>query len=161
MSDVKEKFDDVRLDHPWVEQYRIPVVNSFYPQYYYFATLGFPATEEEFSLDNLEVPTEEDAILMSSYIDYRIASFGFPEYYYNKIRSQKLDVDSGVNTVSIAKSKDFGWAYKRASYRDGTFPHYGSDKRFETLLELLNFIESFGGRANPAWEAWKQDHALL
>jgi hypothetical protein len=160
MSDVKEKFEDVRLDHPWVEKYRIPVVDSFYARYYYFATLALPRDEKD-GIFKVEMPTEEDAILMSSYINYRISTFNFYDHYYKKIRSEKLDVDSLINTISIAKIKDKGWMYRMMTWETGPFPYYNSPMRFDTLLSLLNQIESYSkGNPNPKWEAWKSEHNI-
>lgn len=158
---ASSKFSDVLdLNHPWVEKYRIPVIDFYDPRYYYFAALVIPDLSIEDPLFKFVMPTEEDAKLFGSYITYRISQFGFREGYVNKIHSEKLDVDSGVNTISYAKHEVLGWCYKRATWETGPFPHYGTSIRFETLVEAMDHCESIAGEPSKDWEAWKTEHNL-
>jgi hypothetical protein len=159
MADNNNNFADAQLDHPWVEKYRIPVLKSFSPQNDYFAAFVFPYQESEKFLNDFKVPTEEDAILMSSYIDYRIDCsldpMSLATQQYINIRNSTLDTSPGIDTISIAKSKNLGWVYKKKSSLDDPFPQIDSGKKFNTLMKLLNFIESFNGYKNHIWYAHK------
>ena len=153
----REKYTDV-INHPWVNKYRIPLVNNFHSTWYYFVTLSVP---EENGYNSVTMPTEEDAILVSSYINYRISTFHYYPNYEAKIRSEKLDVDSSINTIHLGKTEKMGWRWCRSTWETGLFPQYNSTIRYETLMDLLDSIESDGkGDLTPKWQAWKDQNNL-
>jgi hypothetical protein len=153
----REKYTDV-LDHPWVNDYRIPVVHNFQSTWYYFVTLSVP---EENGYNFVIMPTEEDAILVASYINYRISTFKYYSNYEAKIRSEKLDVDNSINTIHLGNTEKMGWSWCRRTWETGLFPHFDSTIRYATLIELLDSIESDGkGNLTPKWQAWKDQNNL-
>jgi hypothetical protein len=161
----RELFSDVMLDHPWVAKYRLPMVTSYHPAFHYFVTLADVynhAAEDMPNLWNVETPTEEEASIVGSYLEFKIADQGFYEHYLKEVRSRVLDVDPGYNTISLIKRLNGGWGYVRMSYRDSiVYPYYNSDTKYDNLVDLLDFIESYSGsEIREAWLDWKKTHNI-
>lgn len=161
----REMFSDVMLDHPWVERYRIPMVSSHHPDYHYFVTLAdfCPDNEARTNLWDVLTPTEEEAAIVGSYIEFKVADQGFREHYLKEIRSRILDVDSGYNTISLAKrGHGLGWGFVRMSYRDSIlYPYYDAETKYFNLVDLLDFIETYSGdKPREAWVDWKTAHNI-
>lgn len=161
----RELFDDVMLDHPWVAKYRIPMVSSYHPDYNYFVTLAdyCPANEAMTNLWDVATPTEEEAAIVASYLEFKIADQGFYERYLKEIRSRILDIDSGFNTVSLVKrNRGLGWGYVRMSYRDKIpYPYYNAEVKYHNLVDLLDFIESYySDEPRDSWVEWKAEHNI-
>lgn len=155
--------DDVMLDHPWVEKYRIPVMGSYYPTFFYFVTLTMPEPEAQVDVWHVEEPTEEEAALIGEYIKYRISTFGFYDTYIEKINARQLDVDSGINTISLGKDKTRGWVYRMMTWSMGpaTVPDLYSTVRYPSLIDLLSRIEDNNERyPNEKWRAWRKERNL-
>jgi hypothetical protein len=162
----REMFSDVMLDHPWVAKYRIPMLTSYHPDHYYFVTLADVynhATEDMPNHWGVETPTEEEAAIVGSYLEFKIADQGFRERYLKEVRSRILDVDPGFNTISLAKrNRGLGWGYVRMSYRDSIlYPYYNADTKYYNLVDLLDFIESYSSsKPRDAWVNWKTAHNI-
>lgn len=161
----REMFFDVMLDHPWVAKYRIPMVSSYHPDYHYFVTLAdyCPEHEDMTNLWDVETPTEEEAAIVGSYIEFKVADQGFREHYLNEIRSRILDIDSGYNTISLAKrGHGLGWGFVRMSYRDSIlYPYYDAETKYYNLVDLLDFIETYSGnQPRDSWVDWKMAHGI-
>lgn len=160
----RELFHDVMLDHPWVAKHRIPMLSSYHPSFHYFVTLADYCPEHEgmTNLWDVETPTEEEAAIVGSYLEFKIADQGFREHYLKEVRSRTLDVDSGYNTISLIKRIRGGWGFVRMSYRDSiVYPYYNSDTKYDNLVDLLDFIESYSGNEiREAWLDWKTTHNI-
>jgi hypothetical protein len=157
MTTILAKFSDVQLDHSWVEKYRLPVVEGFHTQWNYYASIAVPLEEENFY--KLEMPTEEDAQLLGSYIEYKIDYWKFGASYLDKLRSEPLDVDS-VSTLSVGHVIGKGWQYRIGTPETKNFPAYNSSLKFHTLLELLNYREKelSGEQIKKEWTEWVISH---
>lgn len=160
----RELFHDVMLDHPWVAKYRLPMLSSYHPSYHFFVTLAdyCPEHEDMTNLWDVETPTEEEAAIVGSYLEFKIADQGFREHYLKEVRSRVLDLDSGYNTISLVKRIRGGWGYVRMSYRDKIpYPYYNSDTKYDNLVDLLDFIETYSGsQVREAWTDWKTAHDI-
>ena len=161
----RELFHDVMLDHPWVAKYRLPMVTSYHPSFCYFVTLAdreYDPTREIINLWDVETPTEEEAALAGSYLEFKIADQGFREHYLKEVRSRTLDLDSGFNTVSLIKRIHGGWGFVRMSYRDKIpYPYHDADTKYDKLVDLLDFIETYSGdKPRDAWVEWKTAHNI-
>lgn len=162
---TKELFDDVMLDHPWVAKYRLPMVYSYHPSYHYFVTLAArePNSEDKPNFWDIDTVTEEEAAIVASYLEFKIADQGFYPHYLKEVRSRALDVDSGFNTISLVKrTRGLGWGYVRMSYRDKIpYPYNNADTKYFNLVDLLDFIESnYSGTLREAWVEWKTAHNI-
>lgn len=162
---TRELFHDAMLDHPWVAKYRIPMLSSYHPSFYYFVTLADYCPEHEGvpNLWGIETPTEEEAAIVGSYIQFKVADQGFREPYLKEIRSRILDIDGGYNTISLAKrDRGLGWGFVRMSYRDSIlYPYYNAETKYHNLVDLLDFIESYSNNEpREAWVEWKTAHNI-
>ena len=146
---------DADTEHPWAKQWRIPRIACVYPDYQYEVALCVPHPgEEQHPLWQSIEPTEQEARVIGSYIDFRRSYYR--EHWAAKMLEQPFDTDSGTNTVILIKT-DRGWKYRRASYTRGAllYPHYGDPEEanyppnIRGLLELLRFINQYG-----TWNEW-------
>lgn len=151
---------DADLDHPWAKRWRIPRVTTDYPRWKYEVALvvpivtDLPITQPEKA--TLE-PTEVEAAIVGSYIDYR-------REYYNegwkaKMLRRPFDVDGSTNTTILALTGQ-GWKYRKATHQHGLWPFWNMpEKQAEFpptpagLIALLDHI-NFVGR----WDDWKAAH---
>ena len=162
----REMFSDVMLDHPWVTKYRLPMLTSYHPDYNYFVTLADVYNHAHEDMPNhwdVATPTEDEAAIVGSYLEFKIADQGFREHYLKEVRSRVLDVDSGFNTVSLVKrTRGLGWGYVRLSYRDKIpYPYYNADIKYDNLIDLLDFIESYySDKPRDSWLNWKAEHNI-
>lgn len=116
MHDLPERpdfADDADLEHPWAKKYRIPLVSTLYPRWRYEVALAVPRDDD---LYRLVWPTEDEARAIGIYIDHR--RNWYREGYRQRMLARPLDVDSGTNTVVLAKNED-GWHYRRDSWTSG------------------------------------------
>lgn len=140
---------DADLTHPWAVRYRIPVLTEL-PQWNYEVALIVPPAEPR-EWDRLKAiwPTEEEAEVIGSYIDYRRA------WYREDLAARKLqrplDVDAGTNTVTLVKTEN-GWRYQRATWTMHGFWPLLNQPEFQAtytpdkagLIALINKDNTFG-----------------
>jgi hypothetical protein len=146
---MTDEFEDADLTHPWVERYRIPLVEHQWPQWKYEVALVRP-TERDHDFETLvaQWPTEEEAALIGRYIDFRRR--WYREHFQQQMLARALDVDSGTNTQILLKSEK-GWHYRRGTWDQGLFPipgyhsvSFSSDR--DGLVALLDHVNSLSSR---------------
>lgn len=163
---TRELFTDVDMNHPWVSQYRLPVL----PRYesmsrysgYILSVVVPDKNDGSNELFNIGTPTDEDAAILGSYLNYRIERLGYRAGYLERMREKPLDFDSSINTVSIIKRQDGSWAYHKVTWEHPPKPFFNDPYVPKTVMELLDYIEKeIGGEGiNANWAAWKQSHNL-
>lgn len=160
---ARELFSDVDMNHPWVSQHRLPVLESYNPRFGYIVAVVVPDPEDDLSqLFNLDSPTDEDAAVIGSYLEYKIERLGYRSGYRAQMLSRPLDIDETINTISIIKRKDGSWAYSRATWEQPPAPFFNATYVPKTVVELLDYIErdhSTKG-TDAKWTAWKQNHGI-
>lgn len=118
MADILD-FDVVTLDHDWVRKYRIPMVASEYPRWYYEVCLVVPTEDQHPGGLTFLWPTEDEAEMIGRAIEHRM--LWYREGWRNKMREQPLDVDGTTNTLILAKTNE-GWQYRRRTWEHGLSP---------------------------------------
>lgn len=160
---ARELFTDVDMNHPWVSKHRLPVVKSYNPKFGYVVAVVVPDEEDDLSqLFNLDAPTDEDAAVIASYLDYKIERISYRSGYRAQMLTRPLDLDEGINTISIIKRKDGSWAYSRVTWEHPPKPFFNADYVPKTVVELLDYIEKdcFTKEPDVKWTAWKQEHGI-
>lgn len=156
-------FEEVTMEHPWVKEYRLPVIDTLWPRHNFFVTVTVPSADEEASdFYMVTAPTDEEAAVIASFMQYTIARQRYYDSFLNKMAEEELDVDNGFNTISIIKRKDGTWAYKRSTWTQGHSPFPGSNLSKNSVMELLDYIENncMTNEPDAKWTAWKQEHNL-
>ena len=156
-------FEDVMMDHPWVEKHRLPVTRTLWPRNNFFVTVTVPSPEKEASqFYMVTTPTDEEAAIIASFLQYTIARQRYYDSFLSRMAEKELDVDPGFNTISIIKRKDGTWAYKRLTWTQGHSPFPGSDLSKNSVMELLDYIENncMTNEPDEKWTAWKKEHNL-
>jgi hypothetical protein len=147
------------LKQEWATKYRVPVTSSMFSSTYYVATLTVPADGADDGLPwKTEMPTEEDAALLSKYIEYRVNSW----YGRPTMDDRELDIDPGVNTTHFMKSS-VGWHYSHQSWRSGPMfiPTIQAEKQFPTLLAIIDHERTFGGEPSVPWTRFKEENGIV
>lgn len=152
-------FTDTDLTHPWVQKYRLPIIENMYPHYAYILTLTVPSKElSEMSL--IGNPTEEEADLASRYLKYIIQRQHYTSSYLKEMASRELDLEAGFNTMSLLKRKDGTWYYRRSTWTQHLAPMPGENQyTCNSLEELLDYIEIpnvYNG--STRWDDWKKEN---
>jgi len=149
---------DADLTHRWAARYRIPVVADPWPDWKYEVALVVNPDGEFWP--GIE-PTEAEAAIVGSYIDYRRDWYNAA--WQRQMLARPLDVDSGTNTVTLLKRPDGNWCYRRMTWTGG-YPlvppaaHLVPDARqYPGLIDLLDHINEYGDR----WPKWKAAHPDL
>lgn len=138
------EFTDADLTHPWATTWRIPLIATPYPRWYYEVALVVPRGEWEWL--PMVWPTEEEAEIISSYIAYRRDYYR--EHHQKKMLERALDVDGTTNTVILVKT-EAGWRYRQATWtRGGLWPNLDNTEwqsKFppdrDGLIALIDKIE--------------------
>lgn len=160
---AKELFTDVEMTHPWVHQYRLPVIEFMNPNYGYLVAVTVPTAEQEASkFYMLTSPTDDEAKIIGSFLEYTKSRQQYRQGFPLGMLELPLDLDNTFNTISIMKRKDGTWAYKRTSWTQGPSPQIGWDKQCNSVVEILDYIENdcMTGKANDKWTAWKQENDI-
>ena len=158
MGAVKHFADDARLDHPWVARYRIPLIGSAHPSWRYEVAVVVPSTEPdaplpEWNLYGATWPTDDEAEVVGSVIDYRRAYYG--ERWQQQMRQRPLDADSSTNTLVLVRRAD-RWAYRLSSWQYGpTFVDSPVDGA--TVAGLVAVVDRWA-KFSSTWPLWKADH---
>lgn len=152
---------DADLDHPWVERYRIPRVTTSYPGWRYEVALVVPTPGDTFKLDGeLLEPTEAEAEIIAAVIEERCARAYGPAWR-KKMRERAFDVDSGSNTLILAKTPA-GWRYRRATFRDGLCPPYDEpDKQAQFPPSAAGLVTLLVDVCGASWQTWMADHPRI
>jgi hypothetical protein len=111
--------DTIGLDHEWAKTWRIPLVTSPYPRWKYEVALVVPDPADTVDLWRATWPTDLEAEVVGSLIDYRRDWYN--ERWKRQMLERPLDVDSGTNTLILLK-RESGWSYRRATFEGGTWP---------------------------------------
>lgn len=152
MSNERPMFTDADLTHPWVERYRIPLVDSPWPTWKYEVALVRPGYGNHGFWADAQWPTEDEARLIGCAIDF--CRDWYREGYQQTMLARPLDVDSGTNTVILMKLPR-GWVYRRATHEYGPlmFPSFDADEQYPDLMPLLDKIWDL----TDNWPKWKAE----
>lgn len=152
---VSEKFDDViDLNHPWVTELRLPIVDGWGAMWSYPVALGLPV--DDYNLWDLVVPTEDEAQMLSSYNAMR-STFWYDQWYIDQVvRAGVLDLDPGVNTMTFGKHAKNGWMYKMRTWETGPWPYFNVEQRYDNLIDLLDRVERYDANVEPVGQFAKK-----
>lgn len=150
----REFADDADHDHPWAKAYRIPLVSDYPAWKYEVALVHVGGGFSEGHHWAATTPSEEEARVVGSYIDFRRSYYG--PHWAAEMLEHPFDVDSGTNTVVLLRTAT-GWAYRRASWTQGppyvASPVPGAD--VSGLIALLDHVNDH----STTWGPWKADHS--
>ncbi|MGY0062801.1 hypothetical protein ACWY4P_40750 [Streptomyces sp. LZ34] len=156
---------DADRDDP-LTKLRIPVVDSFNPEWRYVAAYLKPSTGplEGPPFGSVERPTDAEARMIASFIEEYLQYF-FRESYQRKLAQRPLDVDGGCNTTVFIKYGPDDWGYRRCSWTYGpTFAPGppGSLSRDAvgamTLEQVMDRTHTVVGEPMQHWQDWKAQH---
>lgn len=163
----RELFTDVDMKHPWVTEHRLPVL----PRYEsisnysgYILSVVVPDKDDGSNeLFNIGTPSDQDAAVLASYLEFLIERLGYRSSYRNRMLERPLDYDDSINTISVIKRKDGSWAYQRVTWEHPPKPFFNASYVPKTVLELLDYIEQDYATKEPReeWVTWKQSHNLV
>jgi hypothetical protein len=97
-------------------------------------------------------PDERETAQLLAELDWRMDWYNAS--WRDQMRQRPLDIDSGTNTVIFQKRGENDWCFRRASFTmvpPRTMPA-------ETLEQVLDRVNDYGGGPNPKWRAWKAAH---
>lgn len=144
------------------EEFKVPVAGSLWPGLIWIACVAVGKLAGE-------MPTDEEAAQVASYIDYTLATV-YNEGFADQIRRLPLPLCGGHNTTIFVKhpmeradgGSFVGWGYRRTSWHTGSWPHtYQHRKDVKdlpgplTLRQVLDKVCGWSDSPNPKWEAWK------
>lgn len=130
---------------------RLPTTTSeWHVEWAYLVAVVIPDPDRDYR--PIIDPDHDDLVRIGRYLDHRRNElFGNPDFIRD---SRPLDVDSGINTILLAKRNDGGWCFKRASHQTGLWPFANdADRNPMALEDLLDHIEGDG----PMGQRWR-DH---
>lgn len=149
------RFEGCYLGHPWVEQYRIPLVTSPYVRHPFEVALVVPPVSgqnAESRIWKATWPTDEEAKIVGSLIDFRRS--WYRKSWADKMLARQLDVDSGTVPYILVRRED-SWAYRIDTWEYGpTFVHSprpGADPA--GLVAMLDHHWT-----GLRWDEWKKAH---
>lgn len=160
---ARELFSDVDMNHPWVEKYRLPVIDSTNPRYGYIVSVVVPREDDEYAkLFNLAAPTDAEAAVIGSYLEYKVETLGYRSGYLAKMRERALDVDDTINTITLVKRTDGSWAYSRITWTQPPAPFVNASYVPKSVIEILDYIEKdyMTKETKAEWIEWKRAHSL-
>lgn len=153
-------FDEVRKDHPWAKEHRIPVLVSYYPRFNYEMALCVPdenGSAKEFNLWNVQHPGDDALPILSSFLDYRLNAY--EEYYRQRIREQEFDVQESANTVTFGLTPRGQWQYRLRSWRGDGPTAVGIEGDYRPGADgLVALIDKKVTHGSPYWTEWKSLH---
>lgn len=157
------QFKDVDMNHPWVKEYRLPVLDFQVAHQGYVVAVVVPEKEmEESQFYALTSPTDEEAKVIASFLEYTKTTMRNTPAKLAQMAEGPLDVDNTWNTIIIMKRKDGTWSYCRNFWTMAPSPQVGWDRQCRSVVEILDYIEHdcFTGQPNEKWTAWKQEHGI-
>lgn len=157
-------FPDVDMNHPWTRDYRVPMMSG-QPWRNYFVVLRVPLRKPRGGLvanSTVMMPTEDEVKIISSYIDFRVASYGLNAHAESLIRQRPLDTDDLVNTLTFQKWSNGTWAYSMATWTLHGPKPFMNEEKFTDIVDLLDLIEKDWSTdaVRPAWAEWKAEHGI-
>jgi hypothetical protein len=143
----------IDIEHPWVKKYRVAAVSSFERSHLpYVANLIVPQEGEENLFKFLPV-TEEDAALVSVFIEFQNRTLS--GHYRKALALLPVDLDSGVNTISFGR-RDHGWVYSKFTWNVPFFPYHDAEIQFATLSDVIEHAIG-SGRYLDEWRVFKAE----
>lgn len=146
-----------KLQKKWAKKYRVPVVSALNPGPFYVACVVVPQKGDALAeIWNFETPTEAEAKIIGHYIVFRLRLWN-SEHFIAQLKSEPLDIDRGINTISFVKARG-GWRFSKASWSMGSpfWPTLDFATQYENLIELMDFEETTNGVINPRWTEFKR-----
>jgi hypothetical protein len=143
---------DARQDDP-LTALRIPVTPPM-PAWVYLVV---------FDKESDERPTDQEATLLASYIDYQREHW-FNPTWQAKLMGRPFDIDGGHNTLVLHKYGEDDWAYRRVSWTMGPrfYPPYNrKPEQKMSLAALLDHNHTHGDHLYHHWADWKAAHPDL
>jgi hypothetical protein len=159
MRDGKPFGGEVDLEHEWATKYRLPLLRHWYPAWKYEIALVVPPVE---LWDHIEFtwPTDDEARFLAHVLAYRMDYYN--ERWRQKMQQRPLDVDSGSNTMIVAKIGD-AWHYRLSTWRAGPqlWPaplavREGRAEPFVGLDGLRRLVDHHG--RHGTWPRWIAEH---
>ena len=147
---------------------RIPVVDSFNPEWKYVAAY-IDVDRSRYSWGSQERPTDAEAAMLASFIE-EYKHHWFNEGYKAKLLKRALDVDSGCNTTVFIKYGPDDWGYRLCSWTYGpTYVpvgpklrggKYDEDKQPGplTLEQVMDRRHTIVDEPMKHWLDWKAAH---
>lgn len=150
---------DADTEHPWAKQWRIPRVTTTHPGWKYEVALVVPSLEDPNNFWQATEPTEEEARIIASYIEFHMTYYR--KSWAEKMRERAFDVDDSTNTVVLIRLAE-GWRYRLASYRGGPllYPAHDDPDRDQyapTSAGLIALMDRIG-KYRSLWPEWKAAH---
>jgi hypothetical protein len=136
---------------------RIPVVRKPYPGWRYEVCVVIcePDSPEDIWGPALR-PDERETAQLAAELEWRMQYYN--EGWKAKMRRRPLDTDDSTNTVVLQKRGERDWAYRRASWQSGPHMVPTRDMAPETLEQVLDRCNDYGGEPNPKWREFKAAH---
>lgn len=146
---------------------RIPVINSFNPEWGYVAAYlnVDPSGESDppWPFASSDRPTDIEAAMLASFIQEYL-HYWFHEGYRRRLAQRALDVDSGCNTVIFIKYGPDDWGYRRRSWTHGPAFVPQSPNHLDrkggplTLEQVMDHCHTITDKPIPHWLKWKAAH---
>lgn len=136
---------------------RLPTTTSEWRvEWAYLVAVAVPDPDRDYR--PIIEPDHDDLVCIGRYLDHRRNElFANPDFIRD---SRPLDVDSGINTILLAKRNDGGWCYRRATHETGMWPFFGdADRNPMALEDLLDHIEG-DGSTGQRWQDHKAANPL-
>lgn len=156
-------FEDIDMDHRWVKEYRLPVLDFQVAYHGYVVAVVVPPQEMlDSEFYGLTLPTDEEAKVIASFLEYTKTRMGNSPSKLAQMAERPIDVDNTWNTIIIMKRKNGTWAYCRNLWTMPPSPQPQWDKQCRSVVEILDYIENDYKTGEPVeeWTAWKQEHDI-
>lgn len=136
---------------------RIPVVRNPYPGWKYEVCVVIADDDAERSYFGPALrPDERETAQILAELEWRMRWYN--DGWAAKMRRRPLDTDSSTNTVVLLKRAESNWAYRRMSWTTGPLLVPTREMQPETLEQVLDRCNDYGGEPNPKWREFKAAH---
>lgn len=158
---------DAKQDDP-LTQLRIPVVDSFNPEWKYVAAY-IDVDTSQYSWGSQERPTDTEAAMIASFIE-EYKNHWFNDGYKARLLERPLDVDSGCNTTVFIKYATDDWGYRQCSWQYGPLfvpvgpKQRGGEHDYDkcpgplSLVQAMDRRHTIGDEPMDHWLRWKANH---
>lgn len=147
---------DARRDDP-LTALRIPAVGTLCPNHTYLVAVCINENPETM-LWYGERPDEHEVALVRAFLDWRLSHYS-DTWRANHMSNRPFDVDNTAAGITLLKRGENDWAYVVDTWRQAIpVPEtwQGKEKPL-TLSGLLDRLNGWGDKPNPAWETFKAD----
>jgi hypothetical protein len=136
---------------------RIAVVGSLCPRYTYLVALCVNENPDTM-LWYGQRPNEREAAQVKAFVDWRRHQYS-GTWVANHFDPKPFDIDNSAAGCTLIKRGENDWAYVVDTWRMAVpVPETWEGKEQPLDLPgLLDRINGWGDRQNPAWEQWKAD----